>query len=440
MEENKKKKDIDFLDKTYLKISNALNDEEKTKKSLFSIFITALIIIASIFLIELALVVCFYDIDKLGAFGDFFGGMINPLLTFCTFMALLLTIILQQRELKLSREQVTISIEELGLTREATEHSAKALSEQAKSLKIQNFENTFFNMINLHNEIVNNISIDVKYDFRYYWTKPSKVSISHTKQPTIYAKRKAINEIYLSLNSFMKTYKLKKPTKVYDLCHEVFQDILGHYFGNIYQILKFIHTSKNIDKQKYSSLFRAQFSSQELELLFFHCSGSIGSIKFKTLTEEFSFFEHLNLQNDNFDFILFSNIYEISAFGKNQKSINHVLTVKKRIEDEILNLKVKKDLTATETLSLARNYFYKDEYDLAIDKLNVLKLKLEEDKKNLNSENRNLKKQEIRNLPRKEEIEIELETIKENISQIAILMDDIISEKNSFISSSQEPQ
>jgi hypothetical protein len=35
----------------------------------------------------------------MGEWGDFFGGVLNPLLTFLTFMGLLITIILQQQEL-----------------------------------------------------------------------------------------------------------------------------------------------------------------------------------------------------------------------------------------------------------------------------------------------------------------------------------------------------
>lgn len=366
-------------------------------------------------------------IEELGQMGDFFGGMLNPILAFLSFCLLLITIKIQSKELKNSTEELA--------------KSSKALEEQSKSLKLQNFETTFFNMISLHNEIVNNISIDVKYDFIYSSTKHEKVSISYTKQPNIYTKRKAIDEIYLSFHSFIRTKNaFRKPTKAYDLCHEVFQDILGHYFGNIYQILKFIHTTENIDKEKYSSLFRAQFSSQELGLLFFHCSGSIGSRKFKPLMEEFEFFEHLDIQNDNFDFILSLEIYKISAFGKNQKSINHISIVKKRLEDDILNLETKQNLTTVKKLYLARNYFYKNKHDLAIDTLNTLKLELEKDIVNLNLESKNLDKSNIKGLVREQRISEELLNIKEDFNKIDILMNDILSEKNSFISSSQEQQ
>ncbi|MCG3658617.1 putative phage abortive infection protein [Aliarcobacter butzleri] len=373
MAENKKKKDIDFLDENYLKISNALNDEEKTRKSLFYIFIIALCIIGSIFLIELILVICFYDIDKLGAFGDFFGGMINPLLTFCTFMALLMTIILQQRELKLSREQVSISVKELGETRKATEISSQALTEQSTSLKLQNFETTFFNMISLHNEIVSNIKIKEHFLDYYSDKSDTKSTIDTNKNEAntnfyqldkiylssnIIIGREAIESICNNINGFIKDrnyetiknkhstahsnlYKVTNinnnriPTLIYDLCHQCYSNIIGHYFGNIYQILKFISTSSDIDKRKYSDLFRAQFSAQELQLLFYHCSASIGSTKFKPLIEEFEFLEHLSIEENNifFEYILYKSIYQNTAFGiKNIQNIEHI---KSRIINKI---------------------------------------------------------------------------------------------------------
>ncbi|RBQ28398.1 putative phage abortive infection protein [Aliarcobacter vitoriensis] len=343
MEENKK--DLDFLDKIYSKLSNTLNDEGKTRKSLFYIFIIALCIIGSIFLIELILVICLYDIDKLGAFGDFFGGMINPLLTFCTFMALLMTIILQQKELSLTRE-------ELSETKQATKDSAEALREQSNSIKLQNFENTFFNMIRLHNEIVNNLRFgnhfidyvsetEVINGFPHDTIKFDLIKRNNESNTSIFG-RDSIEKICNNIDDFIENKsktnsfnKNRKPTLIYDLIHQCYSDIIGHYFGNIYQILKFISTNEIEDKRKYSDLFRAQFSSKELKLLFYHCSASIGSTRFKLLIEEFEFLEHLNIEKENefFKYIFYKSIYDIKAFGIKNKYI--VESLSSEIQDKI---------------------------------------------------------------------------------------------------------
>ena len=70
---------------------------------------------------------------SLGSWGDFAGGLLNPILTFITFLALILTLWLQRQELGLTREEMT--------------RSANALEGQGKSLKKQSFERTFFEMM-----------------------------------------------------------------------------------------------------------------------------------------------------------------------------------------------------------------------------------------------------------------------------------------------------
>ena len=75
-----------------------------------------------------------------GTFGDFFGGMLNPVLGFASFIALLYTIRLQSQELAMTRE-------ELARSADANEKSGRALVEQLNTLKFQTFENTFFKLL-----------------------------------------------------------------------------------------------------------------------------------------------------------------------------------------------------------------------------------------------------------------------------------------------------
>ncbi|MDO8940411.1 MAG: hypothetical protein Q7U98_14755 [Methylicorpusculum sp.] len=75
-------------------------DSEQLIKWLTWIFVSAVVIVALVF--------SFYFInfngglsveqDNWGAFGDFIGGTLNPIISFFALTALLLTIILQNRE------------------------------------------------------------------------------------------------------------------------------------------------------------------------------------------------------------------------------------------------------------------------------------------------------------------------------------------------------
>ena len=68
--------------------------------------------------------------ERWGTFGDYFGGLLNPVLSFLSLIALLLTIILQNQELFETRKEIKQS-------REAQEKSEEALKEQSETLKKQ---------------------------------------------------------------------------------------------------------------------------------------------------------------------------------------------------------------------------------------------------------------------------------------------------------------
>ena len=81
--------------------------------------------------------------DVWGQFGDFVGGSLNPIFAFLSFIALLMTLLIQNKELVISSEEL--------------KKSTDALTQQSKALDLQNFERTFFELIRLHHELVNGI-------------------------------------------------------------------------------------------------------------------------------------------------------------------------------------------------------------------------------------------------------------------------------------------
>lgn len=86
-------------------------------------------------------------IEHWGQFGDFFGGVLNPFLAFCSFMALLYTINIQSKQLTISTEELKETRKELIASREAQERSSAALDGQLQNLKVQQFEATFFKLV-----------------------------------------------------------------------------------------------------------------------------------------------------------------------------------------------------------------------------------------------------------------------------------------------------
>lgn len=164
--------------------------------------------------------------DAWGQFGDYIGGILNPLFSFTALCALLYTIKLQSKELHESTEQL--------------KRSAQALALQNDVLMRQQFEHTFFQLFELFNQLVR----DINYNGYY-----GKKAIAHFYIPIFKAN---IDAIKMHLKS---------------------EQQLSAYFRTLYSIIKFVDNSQLpfIDKKFYSNLVRAQLSNEELALLFYNC-------------------------------------------------------------------------------------------------------------------------------------------------------------------------
>jgi hypothetical protein len=89
-----------------------------------------------------------------GQMGDFFGGLLNPVLSFASFVLLLYTINIQSKQLNISSEELQATRRELEASRKAQEDSSKSLERQLKNAQRQNFESTFFKLFDLMNSKV----------------------------------------------------------------------------------------------------------------------------------------------------------------------------------------------------------------------------------------------------------------------------------------------
>jgi len=160
---------------------------------------------------------------------------------------------------------------ETRLMRKEANNQLVLLQEQGELFKIQSFESTFFQLLQLHLKIADNLRY-VRKDITY---------LGRTCFSEFYAE---LTERYVEvfLNSQSTPYPVDKAQALeiekglIDKAFEKFyraenRDRLGHYFRNLYHLIQFIHTAEEIvDKQKYANLIRAQLSSHEEMLIFYH--------------------------------------------------------------------------------------------------------------------------------------------------------------------------
>ncbi|WAE53781.1 putative phage abortive infection protein [Stutzerimonas frequens] len=205
--------------------------------------------------------------SNFGEWGDFFGGVLNPILTFLTFMGLLITIVIQQTELRESRSEL--------------KRSADALLEQAKNARKQNFESTFFKMLDTHSGIIESIDLagingNTTRGRDCFTTFYKRLQTKYNKRMLMTDKDKDLKALYSTYEEFWLEHQ-----------HE-----LGHYFRFLYNIIRFIKES-DLQDGLYIRLIRAQLSDQELLLIFYNCIASEHGERFKPLVEEFALLDNM---------------------------------------------------------------------------------------------------------------------------------------------------
>lgn len=177
-----------------------------------------------------------------GTFGDMFGG-VNALFTGLAFAALIYTVGLQRQELSMQRTALDL-----------TRHD---LSQQNAAISAQRAENTFFELLRVHGDIVTALTI--------------KEGV-HTREG-----RRCFSVICGQLYMHYQPYTIHKPEnplkaieECYGETHAAHHEQIAHYFRHLYHLIKFVKTSPLTDKCQYTSFVRAQLSSYELVLLFYN--------------------------------------------------------------------------------------------------------------------------------------------------------------------------
>lgn len=244
------------------------------------------------FRVAVLLIVLFLTVDfaghwhnfPLGTYGDFFGGLVNPLITGASLIALALTIVMQGLQLK----------------------DVKSESAEAKlAIRKQAFDTSFFNMLELHNSIV----LDLKFKTSIVETSWARMKgVSYSAKDSLSARELAIGRKVFDEVLWLLDYVGRnggRSLDAYKLLQDQHNDILGHYFRNLYQILKYIdRTSKELkdkfDAEFYSGLLRAQLSANELLILLYNCSGKIvDGGEFRKLLITYHMLEHIPLHWDD---------------------------------------------------------------------------------------------------------------------------------------------
>lgn len=239
-------------------------------------FIIVCVVIFSylVFLLFITFPILEFSIEKAGQLGDSFG-ILNSLFSGLAFIALVITIYLQQQDIKDSK----------------------------KEIQKQNFENTFFNLIKIHNDLVANfreyhILNDGTQHFMY-----GGESISFFLDKF---KKSCFSGFYTPNENLSHEENKEQADKNRNIDPKVLkvniESKLGRknlkFIENIYSTLNLIDRAEFVDKTKdeifYLETLHAQISDEELVLIFYYTLAKHSDKK--SLLEKYQFFKNLNEQ------------------------------------------------------------------------------------------------------------------------------------------------
>ncbi len=243
-----------------------------SRDALFIFVLVAIALMAAMFV--MAVVAQWYG-GALGVFGDFFGGVLNPIFSFLTFVGLLITIVMQQKEIR----------------------EAKATVEK------QGFETLFFQMITIHNSIVQSM------DLRTLANPAKKIKAKE------YHGRDCFARFLIHLKDEVEAAAKKGSSNALYDGYKAFwardRKDLGHYFRYLFNMIRIVENS-TADTEQYVKLLRAQLSDYELVILFYNGGMSASGSAFKKYIHKYALFD--NLPDDLLLDIKHTVLYNDDAF------------------------------------------------------------------------------------------------------------------------------
>lgn len=245
--------------------------------------------------------------SALGALGDYFGGLLNPLFAFLSFIGVLWT-------LKMSREELL--------------ETRKVMDEQLKTQFLQQFESLFFSLLNQMTKNLDQITrVNDYYKFPQHYNKifniEDRAEVIMTKMFDIPSKES------LTVNVMRRMLIEDKN--------------FSNFFIFLYQILKNIDykidESKLVEEEKknlkknYFNILRSLIPEKILHLLLLNVyegGEEYNFDRYKDLVERAEFFEHFNFSVNQaalYPILLCAKRMKGSAFGGNEQFksyVNHV--------------------------------------------------------------------------------------------------------------------
>jgi hypothetical protein len=184
-----------------------------------------------------------------GQFGDYFGGVLNPILSFFALIAVLLSLRSQGKEVDAARKEASAAI--------------AMQIEQTKVFQQQSFESAFFGLIQLHLKNLERVKAPVGVDARgtVFELISFKFNLDRVDD--------GIDPIAINPPGSIESNRLKVSIYCDNFMSEYGRKI-AYYFATLEEIIKYIDSAsrpKSVEPNQYVSIFKSLLSPEEIECL-----------------------------------------------------------------------------------------------------------------------------------------------------------------------------
>lgn len=316
------------------------------------------------------------DFEELGPVGDYLGGTTVGLLSLASLLFVAAAMMMQKKKLELQRKEVAATRKEYEITNRTmkkqsfdstffnmislhqsilseinyrNENGRKAIEKLFETLKKQYIEKTknkWLHYFIYELDVEGKLTIEV---LDRYSNKISNLDSNDLKtleiQSLIERYKKANGDlkenrtVLVRLNNYSDVINWKNfsfdyeyrefetrpdytiKNDYYEEFYKLNENIIGHYFRNLYRIVKYIqefefsekHEINERERKEYRGILRAQLSTYELLMLFYNICYSEKGEKFKEILIGTDFFDNHLVQED---FIWINDTDQIKQFKK----------------------------------------------------------------------------------------------------------------------------
>lgn len=209
------------------------------------------------------------DLSTLSMIGEFFGGAVGPIWSLAGVILFYLALIYQRKELELQREELY--------------ESRKIMDSQSKTIEIQQFENTFFQLLEFHLSASKRIEMREDGNGFAQMYKDFTKAVNDTKRKR---KKDGSSEI-LDADAFETSFR-----QVYDS----YRNTMSHYMES-YKSLLFLVEQKSSDPSFYINIIKPHLTEQEVLVQFYYLITFDKDPQFKDVVEKYGLFERLNFRS-----------------------------------------------------------------------------------------------------------------------------------------------